>query len=64
MSKDLADKDSSSDSRNKEWNHWVVLHGNEKVVENDVIGLGEAIGVKLTDKNMLVFLLERGGGRY
>ena len=63
MSKDLANKDSSSDSRSKEWNHWVVLHGNEKVVEDDVIGLGAAIGVKLTDKNMFGVLARKGRGK-
>jgi len=35
---------------NKDWNHWVVLHGNEKVVEEDVTGIGAAIGVHLTQR--------------
>lgn len=38
ISKDFSEDASSSGSMNKDWNHWVVLHGNEKVVEEDVAG--------------------------
>lgn len=63
ISKDLSEKDSSSDSVNLEWNHWVTLHGSEKVLEDDVIGLGAAIGVQLSDKNMFGVLARKGKGK-
>lgn len=38
--------DSSSVSVNKEWNHWVVLHGKEKEAVEDVWGIGKALGLQ------------------
>jgi len=63
ISKDLSDKVASSDLVNKEWNHWVVLHGNDKVVEDDVKGIWAAIGVQLTDSNMFGVLSRKGKGK-
>lgn len=63
ISKDLSEKDSSSDSVNKEWNHWVTLHGSEKVLEDHVQGIGAAIGVQLSDKNMFGVLARKGKGK-
>ena len=40
-----SDEGSSSDSVNKDWNNWVVLHGKEKEAVEDVWGLGKAIGL-------------------
>jgi len=63
ISKDLSEEASSSGSVNKDWNHWVVLHGNEKVVEDDVRGIWETIGVQLTDNNMFGVLARKGRGK-
>ncbi|MCH79613.1 cysteine-rich receptor-like protein kinase, partial [Trifolium medium] len=45
---------SSSVSVNKDWEHWVVMHGNERVVKEDVRGIGKTIGVRYSgaDSNM------------
>lgn len=37
---------SSSPSVNNDWEHIVVMHGNNKVAVEDVWGVGKAIGVK------------------
>ncbi|MCI72878.1 endonuclease/exonuclease/phosphatase family protein, partial [Trifolium medium] len=52
-------------SVNKDWEHWVVMHGNEKVAVKDVRGIRETIGVKFNggDANMFRVLSVRGGGR-
>ncbi|KEH25500.1 DUF4283 domain protein [Medicago truncatula] len=63
ISKDLSEKELSSDSVNKEWNHWVTLHGSEKVFEDDVQGIGAVIGVQLSDKNMFGVLERKGKGK-
>lgn len=40
-----SNESSSSASVNKDWKIWVVLHGNEEVVADDIQGIGKAIGV-------------------
>lgn len=60
ISKDLSEKEASSGSVDKECNHWVVLHGNEKVMEDDVKNIGAAIGVQLNDRNMFGVLARKG----
>ncbi|MCI21881.1 hypothetical protein A2U01_0043052, partial [Trifolium medium] len=39
---DRSGSDSSVASVNKDWEHWVVLHRNEKVAVEDVWGIGKA----------------------
>jgi len=56
------DKAASSASVNKEWNHWVVLHGKEKEVAEDVWGIGKAIGLHFEGDNHNMFsVLSRSG---
>jgi hypothetical protein len=57
--------DSSSTSVNNDWQHWVVMHGNEKVGVEDVWGVGKAIGVKFNGDlaNMFNILSRAGKGK-
>ena len=57
--------DSSSALVNNDWQHWVVMHGNEKVAVEDVWGVGKEIRVKFNGEpaNCLMFFLEREEGR-
>ncbi|MCH80811.1 DUF4283 domain protein, partial [Trifolium medium] len=49
-------------SVNKDWEHWVVLHGNEKVVREDMRGIGQTIGVNFNGASANMFsVLSRGG---
>jgi len=59
------DKSSSSGSVNNDWVNWVAVHGNEKVVMEDVKGIGEAIGVQFygNNNNMFGVLSRKGRGR-
>jgi len=63
ISQDLFKKEASSGSMNKEWNHWVVLHGNDEVMEDDVKNIGATIGVQLNDRNMFGVLARKGKGK-
>lgn len=40
---------SSSVSVNNDWKHYVVLHGNEEVIKEDVCNFGNSLGVKSYD---------------
>lgn len=53
MSNAKCDSSSSSSSavNSDDWRHWVVLHGSEKVVRDDLRSLGETIGVSITGGN-------------
>jgi len=47
---------------NNDWKHWLVLHGNEKVVTEDVCDIGTAVGLKFKrDKNNMFDVLSRTG---
>ena len=63
FSQDLSEKEASSGSVNKEWNHWVVMHGNNKVMEDYVKNIGAAIEVQLNDRNMFGVLARKGKGK-
>jgi hypothetical protein len=64
ISKDLSDGSSSSSSVNNDLKHWVVLHGSEKVVREDVVNLGDTIGVQLSGcSNMFGVLAKKGKGK-
>jgi len=42
----LTDGATSSSSVNNDWQHWVLLHGNEGVATEDVRGIGRDIGLR------------------
>jgi len=60
-----SDESSSSACVNKEWNHWVVLHGKEKEAAEDVWGIGKAIGLHFDGDthNMFSAILKAGNGK-
>ena len=60
-----SDEASSSASTNKEWNHWVVLHGKEKEVAEDVWGIRKAIRLQFEwdNHNMFNVLSRAGNGK-
>ena len=42
----------SQSSVNNDWQHWLVLHGDTKAVNEDVCGIGQVVGLKFNgDKN-------------
>ncbi|MCI17235.1 hypothetical protein A2U01_0038382, partial [Trifolium medium] len=52
---------SSGASVNKDWEHWVVLHGNEKVVREDVREIGQTIEVNFNGVSANMFgVMSRG----
>jgi len=62
LSKDLSEASSSSSSaNNNDWKHWVVMHGSETVVREDLRSLGETIGVRLNGSNNMFGVLARKG---
>ncbi|MCH79555.1 hypothetical protein A2U01_0000306 [Trifolium medium] len=60
-----SNSNSSTASVNKDWEHWVVMHGNEKVAEEDVREVGQTIGVRFSgaDSNMFKVLAGEGRGK-
>ncbi|GAU51172.1 hypothetical protein TSUD_412070 [Trifolium subterraneum] len=52
---------SSLGSVNKDWEHWVALHGSAEVAEEDERGMGKAIGVTFTGDANRFQVLSRGG---
>ncbi|GAU37371.1 hypothetical protein TSUD_277450 [Trifolium subterraneum] len=44
----------------KDWKYWVALHGKEKEVEEDILEVGETIGVQCSNSFQV---LDRGGGK-
>ena len=55
-------ENSSMTSVNNDWKHWVVLHGNEKAVVDDVWGIGKVVRVKFNGENHNMFsVLARAG---
>jgi len=64
ISKDLTEETSSSSSNNTDWKHWVVMHGSEKVVQEDVRSIRETIGVQFNGShNMFGVLVRKGKGK-
>ncbi|MCH79398.1 endonuclease/exonuclease/phosphatase family protein [Trifolium medium] len=53
---------SSSVSANNDWQHWVIMKENEKVVADDVREVGKAIGVEYNgvNENMFSVLARKG----
>jgi hypothetical protein len=56
-----SDFDSSQSSVNKDWEHWVVMHGDEEAVREDVRGLGEAIGIHISGDGGNMLAVAVGG---
>jgi len=62
-SQTVSSKGTSQTSVNKEWNNWLVLHGNDKVTSEDVCEIGRTVGLKFNgDKNNMFDALS-GVGR-
>jgi len=62
-SQTISSKSTSQTSVNKEWNNWLVLHGNDKVTSEDVCEIGRTVGLKFNgDKNNMFDVLS-GVGR-
>ena len=58
-SKEVFVDTSSSNSGTNDWKHWMVMHGSEKVVREDVRSIGETIGVHLSDSHNRFVVLAR-----
>jgi len=58
-----SDSGSSSASVNKDWEHWMVMHGNEKVEVEDVWGIGKATSLTGIMQICLMCCPKRGEGR-
>ncbi|MCI38980.1 sulfate transporter, partial [Trifolium medium] len=55
---------SSSVSINNDWKNWMVMHGDERMVVDDVWGIGRAIGMNFKGDNANMFnALSRAGRR-
>lgn len=53
----------SQSSVNNDWNHWLVLKGNEKVINKDVCDVATTVGLKLQgdiNNNMFAVLSRKG----
>ncbi|GAU34888.1 hypothetical protein TSUD_144190 [Trifolium subterraneum] len=59
-----SDDSTSSAAVNNDWKHWVVMQGGDQAVEDDVRGIGNAIGVKYkgNSENMFKVLSRTGKG--
>jgi len=61
ISQELSDETSSSGSANTYLKHWVVVHGSEQVVREDVRSIGESIGVQFGGSHNMFDVLARKG---
>jgi len=61
ISKEVYVDTSSSNSGTNDWKHWVVMHGSEKVVREDVRSIGETIAVQLSGSHNIFGVLARKG---
>jgi len=55
--------DTSILSVNKDWEHWAILQGGSKAIEEDVCGIGDLIGVKYKCDNSNRFNVLSNEGR-
>jgi len=61
LSREVSEDSVSSNSVTNDWENWVVLHGSEKLVREDVRNIGESIGVQFNGShNMFGVLAKRG----
>jgi hypothetical protein len=64
ISTETSDNSLSFNSVTTDWKHWVVLHGSEKVVREDVRNIGDIIGVPLSEtQNMFGVLARKEKGK-
>lgn len=56
----LEDGPTTSSSVNADWQHWVVLRGNQSVKDADVRGVGKDIGLDFPDASQIRFAVLRG----
>ena len=53
----------SQTSVNNDWNNWLVLHGNDKVLAEDVCAIGRSVGLKFSGDSNNKFDVLSGVGR-
>jgi len=53
----------SQTSVNNDWNNWLVLHGNDKVLVEDVCAIGRSVGLKFSGDLNNKFDVLSGMGR-
>ena len=53
----------SQTSVNNDWNNWLVLHGNDKVMSDDVCEIGRTIGLNFNGDKINMFDVLSGVGR-
>lgn len=60
----LEDGTTTSSSVNTDWQHWVVMRGNQSVTDADVRGIGKDIGLDFSDvtQNRFAVLLGEDKG--
>lgn len=50
---------SENSSNSKDWENWMVLHGDAKGMEDDIADVGESIGIRC--RNSFQILSRKGG---
>lgn len=64
IGKSCESNSASQSSVNNDWKHWLVLKGNEKVINKDVCDVATTVGLKLQgDTNNNMFAVLSGKGR-
>lgn len=62
ISNEVSAQCNSQTSVNNDWSNWLVLHGIEKVVDEDVREIGKVVGLKFNgEKNYMFNVLYRVG---
>jgi hypothetical protein len=52
---EFSDSDTTSSSINNEWKYWVVMQGNDHIVEDTVMEMGKFMGATFTGDNANTF---------
>ncbi|MCI62288.1 endonuclease/exonuclease/phosphatase family protein, partial [Trifolium medium] len=57
---------SSQVSTSNDWQHWVTMHGNANTLADDVRGIGDNIGVRVSGDNVNMFsvLMHPGNSKH
>lgn len=63
ISNDSSSVNGSQSSVNNDWMNWLVLHGNSKVMSDDVKGMGKAVGLSFKGDKHNMFEVLSGAGR-
>jgi len=62
-SKVASSNSTSQTSMNNDWSNWLVLHGNDKVLSEDVCAIGRSVGLKFSGDSNNKFDVLSGVGR-